>query len=137
MALHFTSDEYANRLSKTRTAMDAAGLDVLIVSDPSNMAWLTGYNGWSFYVHQAVIVGTGFDPIWFGIVVVMTVELGLITPPVGLNVFVINSVARDVSLVTIFKGVLPFVLADIIRLILLISIAYLVCTVADIFWLQA
>ncbi|MBO9436917.1 ectoine hydrolase DoeA [Ruegeria sp. R13_0] len=64
--LHFTPDEFASRLSKTRTAMEAAGLDVLIISDPSNMAWLTGYDGWSFYVHQAVIVGTDFDPIWFG-----------------------------------------------------------------------
>ncbi len=64
--LHFTPDEFASRLSKTRTAMAAAGLDVLIISDPSNMAWLTGYDGWSFYVHQAVVVGTDFDPIWFG-----------------------------------------------------------------------
>lgn len=64
--LHFTDDEFANRLAKTRLAMEAAGLDVLIVSDPSNMAWLTGYEGWSFYVHQAVVVGTEFDPIWFG-----------------------------------------------------------------------
>ncbi|GGE61635.1 ectoine hydrolase DoeA [Actibacterium pelagium] len=64
--LHFTQNEFATRLSKTRAAMEAAGLDVLIVSDPSNMAWLTGYDGWSFYVHQAVVVGTDFDPVWFG-----------------------------------------------------------------------
>jgi C4-dicarboxylate transporter DctM subunit len=67
-----------------------------------------------------VVMLLGFDPIWFGIIVVMTVELGLITPPVGMNVFVINSIARDVSLVTIFRGVLPFVLTDIIRLIILV-----------------
>jgi ectoine hydrolase len=48
--------EYAARLAKTRKAMEAKGVDLLIVSDPSNMAWLTGYDGWSFYVHQAVIV---------------------------------------------------------------------------------
>jgi ectoine hydrolase len=64
--LHFTPDEFANRLAKTRTAMAAAGLDLLVISDPSNMAWLTGYDGWSFYVHQAVVVGTDFDPVWFG-----------------------------------------------------------------------
>lgn len=64
--LHFTRDEFAIRLTKTRTAMEAAGLDVLMISDPSNMAWLTGYDGWSFYVHQAVVVGTDFDPVWFG-----------------------------------------------------------------------
>jgi C4-dicarboxylate transporter, DctM subunit len=67
-----------------------------------------------------VILHLGFDPIWFGVIIVMTVELGLITPPVGMNVFVINTIAREVSLVTIFKGVFPFVLTDILRLILLI-----------------
>lgn len=68
-----------------------------------------------------VIIQLGFDPIWFGVIIVMTVELGLITPPVGMNVFVINSIAREVSLPKIFKGVLPFVAADIIRLVLLIA----------------
>lgn len=68
-----------------------------------------------------VIIQLGFDPIWFGVIVVMTVELGLITPPVGMNVFVINSIAREVSLVTIFRGVMPFVLTDIIRLIILVA----------------
>lgn len=67
-----------------------------------------------------VVIQMGLDPIWFGVIIVMTVELGLITPPVGMNVFVINSIARDISLVTIFRGVLPFVLADILRLILLV-----------------
>lgn len=73
-----------------------------------------------------VVMHLGFDPIWFGVIVVMTVELGLITPPVGMNVFVINSIARDVSLVTIFRGVMPFVLTDIIRLIMLIAFPTLV-----------
>ena len=63
--------------------------------------------------------------IWFGIIVVMTVELGLITPPIGMNVFVINSVARNVGLPTIFKGVLPFVATDITRLGLLILFPWL------------
>jgi len=73
-----------------------------------------------------VILQLGFDPIWFGIIVVMTVELGLITPPVGMNVFVINSIARGISLPTIFRGVLPFVGADILRLILLVALPGLV-----------
>ncbi|MAU96988.1 MAG: C4-dicarboxylate ABC transporter permease [Fulvimarina sp.] len=73
-----------------------------------------------------VILEMGFDPIWFGIIVVMTVELGLITPPVGMNVFVINTIAKDVSLVTIFRGVLPFVVTDIIRLIILIALPWIV-----------
>ena len=50
--LNFTREEYAERLEKTKKAMVEKGLDLLIVTDPSNMAWLTGYDGWSFYVHQ-------------------------------------------------------------------------------------
>ncbi len=65
------------------------------------------------------IVQLGFDPVWFGIVIVMTCTLGMITPPVGMNVFVINSIARDVSLGTVYRGVVPFVLSDIVRLFLI------------------
>jgi len=68
-----------------------------------------------------VIVHLGFDPIWFGVIVVMTVELGLIHPPVGMIVFVIKSVVQDVDFATIFKGVLPFIVTDLVRLVILIS----------------
>ena len=68
-----------------------------------------------------VIIHLGFDPIWFGIIIVMTVELGLIHPPVGMIVFVIKSVVQDVKFTTIFKGVLPFIITDLIRLIILIA----------------
>ena len=68
-----------------------------------------------------VVTALGFDPIWFGVIIVMTVELGLIHPPVGMNVFVIKSVVKDVSFSTIFKGVIPFILTDIIRLVILIA----------------
>ena len=68
-----------------------------------------------------VVTALGFDPIWFGVIIVMTVELGLIDPPVGMNVFVIKSVVKDVSFTTIFKGVLPFVATDIVRLLILIA----------------
>ncbi|HEX7388496.1 MAG TPA: ectoine hydrolase DoeA [Acidiphilium sp.] len=64
--LHFSPEEYQSRLAKTRAAMAARGIDALVVSDPSNMAWLTGYDGWSFYVHQAVVVGMDGEPLWFG-----------------------------------------------------------------------
>jgi tripartite ATP-independent transporter DctM subunit len=67
-----------------------------------------------------VITALGFDPVWFGVIIVMTVELGLIHPPVGMNVFVIKTVVKDVSFSTIFLGVIPFVLTDIIRLVVLI-----------------
>jgi tripartite ATP-independent transporter DctM subunit len=68
-----------------------------------------------------LIVQLGFDPIWFGVIVVVTVELGLIHPPVGMNVFVIKSVVRDVKLSTIFLGVAPFVATDIVRLVVLVA----------------
>jgi C4-dicarboxylate transporter DctM subunit len=62
----------------------------------------------------------GFDPIWFGIVIVMTVELGLIHPPVGMNIFVIKSVLEDIKISTIFIGVIPFIITDLIRLVILV-----------------
>jgi C4-dicarboxylate transporter, DctM subunit len=68
-----------------------------------------------------VIKQLGFDPIWFGVIIVMTVELGLIHPPVGMNIFVIKSVVEDVKISTIFYGVLPFIVTDILRLIILIA----------------
>jgi C4-dicarboxylate transporter, DctM subunit len=68
-----------------------------------------------------VVTALGFDPVWFGIIIVMTVELGLIHPPVGMNVFVIKTAVKDVSFATIFKGVLPFIATDILRLVILIA----------------
>ncbi len=68
-----------------------------------------------------VVTQLGLDPIWFGIIIVMTVELGLITPPVGMNVFVIKSVLPDTTFSTIFRGVSPFVVTDLIRLGILIA----------------
>jgi ectoine hydrolase len=64
--LHFRRDEYAARVAKTRAAMQAKGIELLICSDPSNMAWLTGYDGWSFYVHQCVVLPLDGDPLWYG-----------------------------------------------------------------------
>jgi len=68
-----------------------------------------------------VIQSLGFDPIWFGVIIVMTVELGLIHPPVGMNIFVIKSVIEDVKISTIFYGVLPFIITDLVRLVILIA----------------
>jgi C4-dicarboxylate transporter, DctM subunit len=68
-----------------------------------------------------VIKELGFDPIWFGVIIVMTVELGLIHPPVGMVVFVIKSVIQDINFATIFAGVLPFIATDLIRLVILIA----------------
>jgi len=64
--LYFTREEFAARVNRSREEMLRRGLEVLIISDPSNMAWLTGYDGWSFYVHQCVVLGLDGEPIWFG-----------------------------------------------------------------------
>ncbi len=64
--LPFANEEYTRRLSLARNAMEAAGIEVLFVTDPSNQAWLTGYDGWSFYVHQGVILPLDGDPVWWG-----------------------------------------------------------------------
>ncbi len=64
--MNFSADEYGERLAKTRKSMQARGIDVLIACDPSNMHWLTGYDGWSFYVPQAVIVFLESELHWWG-----------------------------------------------------------------------
>jgi len=68
-----------------------------------------------------IVTALGYDPVWFGIIIVMVVELGLITPPIGMNVFVIKGIARDVPLETIFRGVTPFIVAQIILILVLIA----------------
>jgi tripartite ATP-independent transporter DctM subunit len=68
-----------------------------------------------------IITSLGIDPIWFGVLVVVTLEMGLISPPVGVNVFIVKSVARDVPMSKIFAGVLPFWLAMLVALALLVA----------------
>jgi len=68
-----------------------------------------------------IITMLGIDPIWFGILTVLTVELGLVTPPVGMNVFVIKAMAPHVTLGEIYRGVTPFIIADLLRLVLLLA----------------
>ena len=73
-----------------------------------------------------VMTQLGYDPIWFGILLVMVIEIGLITPPYGMNVFVLKSVSPDVSLGTIYRGVMPFVLTDFVRVLLIVLFPFLV-----------
>lgn len=70
-------------------------------------------------VFLPVIAGYGYDPLWFGIIVVIVVELGLITPPVGMNIFIIQAQAPDINLGQLYKGIAPFLVAPIIMIILL------------------
>ena len=73
----------------------------------------------------------GYDPIWFGILLVVVVEISLITPPIGMNIFIIRSVNPEIPTTTIFKGVLPFVAADVIRLALILLFPALVLFLPD------
>jgi tripartite ATP-independent transporter DctM subunit len=68
-----------------------------------------------------IVQALAYDPVWFGIIVVMVVELGLITPPIGMNVFVIKGIARDVPLETIFRGTTPFVMAQLLLIAILVA----------------
>src|SRR3989344_3302380 len=69
-----------------------------------------------------IVVALGYDPVWFGILVVVVVEIGLITPPIGVNLFVIRSVTPDVPMGSIVRGVLPFIASDLIRVMLIAAI---------------
>ncbi len=72
-----------------------------------------------------VIQALGLDPVWFGIIVVVATEISLITPPVGLNVFVINGIFRDIGTANVFRGVAPFVVADLARIGLLVLVPWI------------
>jgi len=72
------------------------------------------------------VVAFGYDPIWFGIFVVLMCEVGLITPPVGINCFVVAGVVPDIPLVKVFRGVMPFVIADLVVIGLLIAFPQIV-----------
>jgi TRAP-type C4-dicarboxylate transport system permease large subunit len=67
------------------------------------------------------VVGLGFSPIWFGVLVVVTVQIGLIAPPVGIICFIMDNMVPDIGIVNIYRGAMPFVLADIVWLALLVA----------------
>ena len=69
-----------------------------------------------------LVVGLGFDPVWFGILVVCVISIGMISPPVGMNIFVISSVLPDLPTTRIWAGVAPFIVADLVRLAILIAV---------------
>ena len=65
-------------------------------------------------IFYPIIMGLGYDPIWFGVIIVLVTQMGVITPPVGINVYVVNGIAQDVPLEKIFKGAMPFLLALVV-----------------------
>ena len=68
-----------------------------------------------------LVMSLGFDPIWFGVIIVLVTEMGVITPPVGVNVYVIKGIAEDVPLETIFKGIMPFLIAIVVAVVILLA----------------
>lgn len=76
-------------------------------------------------IFYPIVQGLGFDLIWFGIVVIVVIEIALITPPVGMNIFVLRSVLPGIPTLTVFRGVIPFVLADLVRAALIIGLPIL------------
>ncbi len=68
-----------------------------------------------------IVVSLGFDPVWFGVLIVMVIQIGLISPPVGMNLFVLNTLLPDVRLGTIYKGVWPFVVVQVLMLMVLVA----------------
>lgn len=81
--------------------------------------------------YPVVVEGLGYDPIWFGVMILLVAGMGIITPPVGINVFVIKSVAKDVPLETIFKGIWPFLYAIIVLVIIFIAYPPIVTFLPD------
>lgn len=69
-----------------------------------------------------IVTGLGYDPVWFGILVVVLCELGLITPPIGVNLFIMRAVAPDIGIGTVIRGIIPFIVADIFRVALIIFV---------------
>ena len=78
-----------------------------------------------------IVQQLGFDPVWFGILVVMVIEISLITPPIGLNVFVLRTVLPEVPTAEVFRGVAPFIVADVLRLGLMVAVPALVLALPD------
>jgi len=71
-------------------------------------------------IFYPVVMALGYDPMWFGVVIVLVTQIGVITPPVGVNVYVVSGVARDVPLEEIFRGVVPLLLALIVATLLMV-----------------
>jgi tripartite ATP-independent transporter DctM subunit len=99
-------------------------LAMILVVVPFFWPALVELNGGDFVTPATAAYGLGTEELklWFGVLALVVVELGLITPPVGLNVFIISSLARDVPMLEIFKGVMPFFLIEIVRVALLLAL---------------
>lgn len=78
-----------------------------------------------------IVIDLGYNPIWFGVIIVLVTQMGVITPPVGLNVYVVSGIAREIQLETIFKGALPFLIALVIGTAFLVAFPQIVLVLPD------
>lgn len=72
-------------------------------------------------IFYPIMMALGYDPIWFGVILVVVVEISLITPPIGMNLFVVRAVAPEVTMLDVFRGAQPFIMADVVRLAILVA----------------
>ncbi len=80
-------------------------------------------------IFYPIVVDLGYDPVWFGVIIVLVTQMGVITPPVGINVYVVNGIARDIPLQTIFRGIAPFLAALVLGTLSLIAFPSIVTSV--------
>jgi TRAP-type C4-dicarboxylate transport system permease large subunit len=73
-------------------------------------------------IFYPIVQALGFDLIWFGVLVIVVIEIGMITPPIGMNIFVLRSVLPEIPTLTVYRGVLPFIAADIVRAAVLVAV---------------
>ena len=106
MRLEYRADWYPDWNIGIHTGVDGISVAMILLTVP---------------IFFPLIVHLGLDPIWFGVLIVCVVEIGMISPPVGMNIFVISSMLPDVPTSSIWRGVMPFLFADILRLALLIA----------------
>jgi len=85
-------------------------------------------------IFYPLAMALGYDPIWFGVIIVRVMEMAQITPPIGINVFVIKGVAKDIPMYTIFRGIFPFLIADVCEIALLIAIPQIALFLPGLMW---
>ncbi len=128
-----------NLLIANTNAMELAPLTVMVVIICLNLVLGCFLEGIGMVlitvpVILPVITDYGYDPLWFGIIVVIVVELGLITPPVGMNIFIIQAQTPDVRLGQLYRGVVPFLVAPIVLIILLFGFPQIALWLPDLLY---
>jgi tripartite ATP-independent transporter DctM subunit len=116
-----------DRVSAAVSAMDAGPIAAIVAMAAALLILGSFLDGMALMllttpVFLPIAVQLGVSPIWFGVFLVRTMEIGLVHPPVGMNVYVIHGLARDIPLTTVFKGIVPFLLTDFLHLALLIAV---------------